>query len=70
MNEPVTNFKRLTRSVHVLSHIISRNMQKPYRCKFCANKAYFGKPEYCPCDDDNYDECRKHIKKFLEQEAP
>lgn len=69
MTELVTNFKRLTRSVYVLSHIISRNMQKPYRCKFCANKAYFGKSEYCPCDDDNYKECQKFIHKWLEQEA-
>ena len=64
-----TNFMRITRSPYVLSIIISRNMLKPNRCKFCSNLQVFGEPGLCPCGDDDHGQCQLNIRKWLEKEV-
>lgn len=67
MRRRATNFKNITRSTEVLAKIFARNMLKPLRCQFCENMRTLG--DYCPVEQWEHDECRKHIKLFLEQEA-
>ncbi len=65
----MTNFKRITRTPSPLAVVISRNMDKPTRCKFCANLKTFGTPEHCPVESGQYEECQKHIIEWLNQEV-
>ena len=69
MTKAKTNMQRITRSAYTLSVIISRNMLKPNRCKYCVNLKIFGEPGLCPCGDESYGDCQRSIRQWLEKEA-
>lgn len=64
MSEPITNFKRITRSSHALAMLFAGKMDIPIRCHFCEKTT-------CHADShrENYSYCQQHIKEWLEKEA-